>query len=214
MADSPWPVIHAERDALAADLDGLDQTGWDTQSMCTQWTVRDALGHMTATAKMTPPQFFLAMIKSGFSFQKMTATEIQRETAGTPADGLAAFRGASNLSSHPPGPVDSWLGETIIHAEDIRRPLGIAHEYPTAAVVRVADFYQKSNLIVGAKNRIAGLRLRATDANWSTGAGLEVGGPILSLVLAMTGRAPALADLSGDGVSQLRARITDSAASA
>jgi uncharacterized protein (TIGR03083 family) len=214
MADSPWPVIHAERDALAADLDGLDQAGWDTPSMCTQWTVREALGHMTATAKMTPPQFFVAMIRSGFSFNKMTASEIQRETAGTPADGLAAFRGASKLTSHPPGPVDSWLGETIIHGEDIRRPLGIAHEYPTAAVVRVADFYKGSNLIVGAKNRIAGLRLRATDADWSTGAGPEVSGPILALVLAMTGRAPALDDLSGDGVAQLRARISNGAASA
>lgn len=214
MADSPWPVIHSERAALAADLDGLDQAGWDTPSMCTGWTVRDALGHMTATAKMTPPQFFLGMLKSGFSFSKMTAAEIQRETAGPPADTLAAWRAAGKLTSHPPGPVDSWLGETIIHAEDIRRPLGITHEYPTEAVVRVADFYKGSNLIVGAKKRITGLRLRATDADWSTGDGPEVSGPILGLVLAMTGRAPALADLSGDGVTQLRSRMTDGAAGA
>lgn len=214
MADSPWPVIHSEREALAADLDGLDQAGWDTPSMCTQWTVREALGHMTATAKMTPPQFFLSLLRSGFSFQKMTAAEIERETAGTPADSLAAWRDASKLTSHPPGPVDSWLGETIIHAEDIRRPLGIAHEYPTAAVVRVADFYKGSNLIVGAKKRIAGLRLRATDANWSTGDGPEISGPILALALVMTGRAPALTDLSGAGVAQLRARLANGAAGA
>jgi uncharacterized protein (TIGR03083 family) len=208
MADSPWPVIHAERDALAADLDGLDQAGWDTPSMCAQWTVRQTLGHMTATARMTPPQFFLAMAKSGFSFNKMTATEVQRETSGSSADGLAAFRSVRASTSHPPGPVDSWLGETIIHGEDIRRPLGISREYPTAAVVRVADFYKGSNLIVGAKKRIAGLRLRATDADWATGEGPEVSGPVLALVLTMTGRTAALDDLSGDGVTELRARMT------
>ncbi len=214
MAASPWPVIHAERDALAADLDGLDQAGWDTPSMCAQWTVRQTLGHMTATARMTPPQFFLAMIKSGFNFNKMTATEIERETAGSPADSLAAFRSVRASTSHPPGPVDSWLGETIIHGEDIRRPLGIKREYPTAAVVRVADFYKGSNLIVGAKKRIDGLRLQATDANWATGAGPEVSGPVLALVLAMTGRPAALDDLTGDGVAQLRARMTSGAPSA
>ena len=211
MAESPWPVIHAERAALATDLDGLDQAGWDTPSLCAPWTVRQTLGHMTATARMTPPQFFLAMIKAGFSFGKMTDSQIQRETAGTPADGLAAFRRVSPLTSHPPGPVDSWLGETIIHAEDIRRPLGIKHEYPAAAVVRVADFYKGSNLIVGAKKRIAGLRLQATDANWTAGDGPPVSGPVLALVLAMTGRTVALDDLTGDGVAQLRARMTTSA---
>lgn len=50
-------------------------------------------------------------------------------------------------------------------------------------------------------------RLRATDAEWSTGAGPEVSGPLLSLLLAMTGREVALNDLSGDGVATLRQRM-------
>jgi hypothetical protein len=70
----------------------------------------------------------------------------------------------------------------------------------------VADFFKGSNLLIGSKNRIAGLTLRATDADWRTGAGPEVSGPLLSLVLAMTGRAAALADLSGDGLATLRSR--------
>ena len=209
MPDSPWPVIHAERTALADDLADLDQTGWDTPSLCAGWSVRQALGHMTVTARMTPPRFFLSMAKCGFNFEKMTTEEIRRETAGTPADTLAAFRGVSSSTSHPPGPVTSWLGETIIHSEDIRRPLGIEHEYPTEAVVRVADFYKGSNLIVGAKKRIAGLTLKATDADWSTGDGPDVSGPIVSLLLAMTGRRAALADLTGDGVTTLSSRMRE-----
>ena len=70
----------------------------------------------------------------------------------------------------------------------------------------VADFYKGSNLLIGSKNRIAGLTLRATDADWSHGTGPEVSGPIVSLVLAMTGRQAADGDLTGDGVATLRSR--------
>ena len=46
----------------------------------------------------------------------------------------------------------------------------------------------------------------ATDAEWSHGTGPEVSGPILSLVMAMTGRKAPLDDLTGDGVATLRSR--------
>ena len=94
----------------------------------------------------------------------------------------------------------------IVHSEDIRRALGIQHEYPTDAVVTVADFYKGSNLLIGSKRRISGLTLRATDAEWRHGTGPEVSGPILSLVMAMTGRKVADDDLTGEGVATLRSR--------
>ncbi len=60
----------------------------------------------------------------------------------------------------------------------------------------MASFYQGSNLLIGSKKRIEGLTLRATDAEWSHGSGPEVSGPILSLVMAMTGRKAPLDDLT------------------
>jgi hypothetical protein len=80
-------------------------------------------------------------------------------------------------------------------------------------VVRVADFYKGSNLLIGSKNRIADLTLRATDTDWSYGTGPEISGPILSLVMAMTGRKAAIDDLAGDGVATLRSRAGAAAAS-
>jgi uncharacterized protein (TIGR03083 family) len=124
----------------------------------------------------------------------------------SPADTLANFESVLTSVKHPPGPTATWLGETIVHSEDIRRALGIKHAYPADAVVTVADFYKGSNLLIGSKNRIAGLTLRATDADWSHGTGPEVKGPVLSLVLAMTGRTVADDDLAGDGVATLRSR--------
>ena len=74
-------------------------------------------------------------------------------------------------------------------------------------LTRIADFYKGSNLLIGTKTRIAGLTLRATDTAWSTGAGPEVAGPVLSLLLAMTGRKAGLSKLSGDGLATLTQRM-------
>jgi uncharacterized protein (TIGR03083 family) len=201
-----WPTIHAERATLAADLQGLSDVQWATPSLCSGWSVRDVLAHMTATARMTPPRFLLKMLTSGFSFQKLQAKDIALERGASPADTLARFRSQINSSSHPPGPNDSWLGEVLVHGEDVRRPLGIRHAYPLDACVQTANFYKGSNLIIGAKSRIAGLRLRATDTEWAHGAGPEVAGPIHALLMAMTGRKAAVADLTGEGLTLLESR--------
>ncbi len=203
---SPWPLIHAEREALIGDLGPLTDEQWATGSLCASWTVRDVLGHMIATAKITPPAFVAAWAGAGFRFNAMNAKNVAREATPNPSDGLAEFRRHLKDSTHPPGPVEAMLGEAVIHSADIRRPLGMSREYPEEALTRVADFFKGSNLLIGAKRRIDGLALRATDTGWSTGSGPEVTGPHLSLVLAMTGRSAALADLSGEGVDTLRSR--------
>ncbi len=201
-----WPIVHAERKALADDLRGLDDSQWATQSLCSDWTVRDVVAHMTATAKITPAAFFGKLAASGFKFSKLQAKDIAAEKGASPAQTLANFEAVTTSVKHPPGPNDTWLGEVIIHGQDICGALGIAHEYPLEAVVQVANFYQGSNLVVGTKRRIEGLTLKATDAEWSHGTGPEVSGPILSLVMVMTGRKAVIDQLAGDGIETLRAR--------
>jgi uncharacterized protein (TIGR03083 family) len=202
----PWSTIHAERKALAADLDSLPDDQWATPSLCPDWTVRDVLAHMTATAKITAGSFFPKLIAAGFSLKTMQKKDIVRERGSSPGDTLARFKAEVDSSSHPPGPGDTWLGEVVIHSQDIRRPLGIKHEYPTDALTRVADFYKNSNMVIGTKRRIEGVTLRATDTDWTHGAGPEVSGPMLSILMTMTGRQAALADLSGEGVAVLQGR--------
>jgi len=204
---SPWPTIHAERKALAADLESLTDKQWATPSLCTGWSVRQVLAHMTATAETTPLNFLPKLAATGFKFNKLSEKDIARRTKGSPADTLARFKSRITSSKHPPGPADSWLGETIVHSEDIRRPLKIKHSYPEDALKRVADFYRKSNLIVGGKSRVAGLALRASDADWSAGSGAEVSGPLLSIILATVGRTAGLKELTGDGVATLTSRM-------
>lgn len=201
-----WPQIHSERKALAADLDGLDERAWSTPSLCSGWTVRDVVAHMTATAKISPASFFPKLLGSGFSLRRMQDKDIAAERGSSPADTLARFKDRVDSTSRPPGPADTMRGEVLVHSEDIRRPLGIVHTYPADMVQRVAEFFTGTNLILHSKSRIQGLTLRASDADWSYGNGPEVVGPLMSLVLAMTGRKAALSDLSGSGVATLQTR--------
>jgi uncharacterized protein (TIGR03083 family) len=205
---STWVLIHAERRQLLEDLDGLPADQWSTPSLCPAWTVHQMLGHMIALTKQTPVRFFAKLAKSGFSFNTMVANDAAMESTGSPPQTLEEFKRHLTDTTSPPGPVDSWLGEMVVHGADIRRPLGLTYAPPVTTSVQVADFYKNSNLLIGSKKRIGGLRLVATDTTWTHGAGPEVHGPILSLVQAMTGRAEALADLSGDGAEQLCSRLS------
>src|ERR1035437_218076 len=135
MASDAWPIIHAEREALIADLTPLSAEQWTTPALCANWTVREALAHLTAAAMMTPPRFFGHFISAGFRFNTMTANDVAVEVGSSSADTLARFRAAQSRTTHPPGPIDAMVGEAVVHGEDIRRPLGI----------RVAAWYRPNS---------------------------------------------------------------------
>ena len=207
MASNPWPVIHAEREALVADLAPLTDEQWATPSLAADWTVRDVLAHMTATAKMTPGRFIGKFIGSGFRFHTMSAKDVAAERGDSGRAVLAAFTAQLKATTHPPGPIEAMIGEVVVHGEDIRRALGISHRYSDEALTGSADFYRKSNLLIGAKRRAEGLTLRASDVAWSAGDGPEVTGPLASIILAITGRRAGLAELSGAGLPTLTQRV-------
>ena len=104
------------------------------------------------------------------------------------------------------GPKNAWLGEVVIHGEDIRRPLGLRSRTPTTTAEQLARFFSRTEFAVVSRSRIRGLRLEATDAHFSVGVGPLVRGPVLSLLMVITGRAAHTADLDGDGVPELAAR--------
>ena len=98
------------------------------------------------------------------------------------------------------------LGEVVVHGADIRRPLGLDYDYPPAALIEVANGWKNVNVIVGVKRRIAGVKLKANDVEWTHGDGPEVVGPMIAILLAMVGRKDAHRDLSGEGLATLASR--------
>src|SRR3712207_5049545 len=95
------------------------------------------------------------------------------------------------------GPMDPLM-DVVVHAQDIARPLGRRHRTPPDVAVPVLR-YLAENRFMGGPRRVAGLQLVATDADWSTGEGPQVRGPLSDLVLAVAGRPAGLAGLTGPG---------------
>jgi uncharacterized protein (TIGR03083 family) len=204
--DVIWKHIHVERADMVETLIGLPPDAWATPSLCTGWSVQETAGHILAAAEQTPANFYKELISARFRFDVFTTRAARRLGALGPSVLIERLRARTTTTNHPPAPVMAMLGEIVVHGADIRRPLGLSHVTPEEALVALADSYKNTNLLIGAKRRIAGLRLRATDSDWSHGDGPEVSGPLGSLVLAMTGRPAALDDLTGEGLSTLRAR--------
>ncbi|MBV9821183.1 MAG: maleylpyruvate isomerase family mycothiol-dependent enzyme [Actinobacteria bacterium] len=206
VAETIWPTIHAERQALIDDLTGLRPEQWQARSLAQPWTVHDVLAHLVAAARMTPLRFFPGLAGVGFDFHRFMDKLVARERAGGPEATLASFRAVRLRTSSPPAPPTTWLGEAFVHGEDIRRPLGIAHSYPLPQVVRVIRYYARLNALLGARRRIAGVTLTASDTDFSLGSGPVVEGPAISLLMATAGRKAVLDDLTGPGVRLLRER--------
>jgi uncharacterized protein (TIGR03083 family) len=201
-----WQYVGSERSALADTWESLTPEQWSAPSWCEGWSVQDVAGHLVASAEQTPANFFKEFASAGFKFNEFAERGAKRCAAAGPEELVRRMRARTSTRNHPPGPVSAMLGEVVVHGDDMRRPLGLSHHTPEGALAIVADSWKRTNILIGTKKRIEGLRLKATDATWSYGDGPEVGGPFQSLVLAMTGRKQALGDLSGDGVSVLTSR--------
>ncbi|MGW7537507.1 maleylpyruvate isomerase family mycothiol-dependent enzyme [Amycolatopsis sp. NPDC054798] len=201
-----WPQIHAERAALADDLAELPDTRWTTPSLCDGLSVREVLAHLTAGASLTPARWMAGVLRCRFDFDRQVALRLAEHLGDSPADTQARFRRVVTSTTKPPLPVVAMLGETVVHGEDIRRPLGIRREYPLDTLTTVARYYLSSDLVVLAKGRVHGLSLAATDSDFSGGSGPLVSGSTLALIMAMTGRSAYLDELDGDGVEVLRQR--------
>jgi len=203
-----WPLVHAERAALADDLATLPDERWATPSLCTELTVREVLAHLTAGASLNAVRWLAGVIRCRFDFDKQVAMRLAERLGACPAETLDRFRRAVTSTTKPPLPTLAMPGETIVHGEDIRRPLGIRRDHPIVTLTRVAEYYQGSDQVVLAKGRITGLRLEATDSTFATGLGPLVSGTTLAMTMAMTGRADYLDELDGPGVALLRDRVT------
>jgi uncharacterized protein (TIGR03083 family) len=203
-----WPAAHAERAALAEDLKGLTNAQWAQPSLCRRWAIEDVVAHLTAAASVGPVRWFASVLGARFNFDVHNDRRLAEHRGATPAETLDQFRRVIGSTTSAPGPAAAWLGEVIVHAQDIRRPLGLAHTPSVDAVTAVASFYARRNFAVPTRKAIEGLRVEATDGPFAAGSGPLVRGTTLALTMAMAGRGAYCDDLTGPGVQTLRARCT------
>lgn len=201
-----WADVHVERGALVEDLSRLGPEQWDVASLCDGWAVRDVVAHLAATAVLSMRGFVRELVHAGFNVDRIVQRQVAAGRTRSVADLLAALRASVSATASPPLPVISRIVEIVVHGEDIRRPLGLAHTYSTDHI-GAAIAYVVGHRLSGGKRRLAGLTLIGNDADFIVGHGPAVEGPVVSLLLAACGRRVALGELSGPGVDELGRRI-------
>jgi uncharacterized protein (TIGR03083 family) len=144
-----WPIVHAERAALIADLERLTDAQWDKPSLCEGWSVHDVVAHIIDTAMTTRLGFVFGLARAGFDFDRQNAEGVERERGPDPAATLRTLREVVGRTWTPPAPMDSRIVEMIVHGEDIRRPLGITRHYPPDAVERALQLQARTKVGFG-----------------------------------------------------------------
>jgi uncharacterized protein (TIGR03083 family) len=207
-SDGPlWALMHAERAALAEDLSGLTAEQWHHETLCRLWDVEHVIAHITAAASTNQWQWLRSMLGAGFRPAVHNERRLQEHLGATPAETLERFRAVINNSTAPSSHTPAYLGEVVVHAQDIRRPLGLPYTPSIDALTPVAEFFSSRNFAVPSHTTAAGLQLKADDGPFAAGTGPLVSGPTLALVMAMAGRPAYLGELQGPGVDTLRSRL-------
>jgi uncharacterized protein (TIGR03083 family) len=200
-------MARAERADLAAFLATLTPQQWDTPSLCSGWSVKDVVAHVISYEELGT----MGLLKRFVKGRIVRANEVGvDEFAALSPQELLEFLG-NHLT--PRGLTAGFGGmialvDGLIHHQDIRRALGQPRTIPADRLGRVLGLVP-GNPRLGAGRRIRGLRLRATDIDWTHGRGPEVSGPGEALLMAMAGRPAAVADLAGPGQATLAARLSE-----
>ncbi len=204
-----WDAVCDEQLDLAEHLADLDEEHWNAPSLCSGWRIRDVAAHVVAGAEgaFGAGAIVKGMLLHGFNFNRWVAVDGRARGRQDPELIVTALRIVAADRNAPAGarPVTS-LAHVLIHGQDVCRPLGLERDLPEGHLVPVAEFVREDRHRFGAKRRIAGLKLTATDVEWSCGNGPEVSGPAEALIMMMAGRSVALNDLSGEGKAVLVAR--------
>ena len=208
MADDVWEMVADQRRQTLELVESLTEEQLSLPSLCEGWAVRDVAGHVAWVALATPPEVVREVLLAGGKVHR--AIDVQAKTYGSLGTDVLVEKLRLAVDSRivtPTITAESLASDTLVHNQDIRRPLGLAAAIDPALLRLALDHYLGANRFTGGKKRVKGLRLVATDLDWSLGSGPEVRGPGEALLLAAVGRGAALADLDGDGLQVLQQRI-------
>ncbi|MBO0801577.1 MAG: maleylpyruvate isomerase family mycothiol-dependent enzyme [Nocardiopsaceae bacterium] len=196
-----------ERRDLADYLDTLTAEEWERPSLCRGWSVRDVAGHVSSYDVLSWPALMALFARSGFSLDRANQARLA-ESRRLRADELTARlrecavpRGVTTLFGCAVA-----LTDGLVHHQDIRRALGHPRQVPPERLAAALEFAPRARALPAPAN-LRGIRVIATDLDWSHGTGPEVRGPAEALLVALAGRPQALADLEGSGLGTLEARL-------
>ena len=207
-------LTQRQREGFIDTLEGLPPEQWLAPSLCTEWRVIDVAAHLAWAPVLAAGAGAVAMARHGFSMNRMIARSAIAWSARGQAAILRQLRDNARSGARPLGmPPVAALADAVVHGLDVRRALEIPGQVPVESLQPLAGFTLGTpwpmNVVVGgsARRRVAGLRLVATDTDWSHGEGPDVRGTTEALLLILYGRRPRTDELTGEGAAILLARF-------
>lgn len=204
---TPKELARDERLDFADFLAGLTPEQWDSPSLCAGWTVRDVAAHCVSFEGLSLRELVSRFLKGHLKTDRINALAVA-DLAGSSTGHLV---GLLRDNAEPRGLGAGFGGrvaltDNMIHQQDIRRSLGLPRVVPADRLRAALDFVRYAPTIRGAWCA-RGVRLVATDLDWSHGKGPQVRAPGEALLMVMAGRPDALPEVDGPGVAALSSRL-------
>ena len=196
-----------EREEFAALLEGLTPQQWTSPTLCEQWRVREVAVHTVSYDELSTAGLVRRFLKGRLNTDRINAIGVADYADSAPEQITAMIR----AHAEPHGLTGGFGGrialtDGMIHQQDIRRSVGIPRTIDQERLRTALDFARFAPTIRGAW-RARGVRLVATDLDWSHGSGPEVRGTGEALLMAMAGRRAALDELDGPGKAKFAQRL-------
>lgn len=208
--DEIWAATDAQRLGTADLLESLNDAEWSRPSLCEGWTVRDVAAHLSLQPIGLRRGLWMGLRYPGGMNHVINRSA--RGRARRPVDQIITDL-RSSVGTHRPNfglTATHALLDALVHSQDIAIPLGrelpMASDAAAAAATHAWSTRGTVQARVFRRLPLEGLRLEATDTDWAVGEGAPVEGPVAALLLLLTGRRVALAQLSGPGADLMRER--------
>ncbi len=200
-----WDLAATARADFADVLDSLTDEQLAGTTLCAEWTPLEVAAHLVSFVELSLPGMMLGMAKAGFNSDKAWMANAEKYKAmGAPAISKALRDKGAKPAPMPVFSTGVVLMDVAVHTQDVRRGLGLdgaLNEEVLRYALDWATTHKQRKIHVEPKH-IDGLRLEATDMDWSWGDGALVSGPAEALLLGIN-RRDVSSELTGDGVSKL-----------
>jgi uncharacterized protein (TIGR03083 family) len=203
-------LARQERAEFVELLEQLTPQQWDAPTLCSEWQVRHVVAHVFSYDDLSGSEVVRRLVQGRFRLDRINKVCLAELSAQSPAKLTALAR----RCVQPRGLTAGFRGaialvDGMIHQQDIRRPLDLPRTIPPERLRSTLDFAKTSPAIRGFWHR-RGLRLVATDLDWSVGTGPEVTGTGEALLMAIAGRRVSIDELAGPGRPLLRRHLGSS----
>jgi uncharacterized protein (TIGR03083 family) len=197
----------AERRAQVALYGSLTDEQWNAPSLCSGWRVAEVLAHTTMPFRYSGGRVVRGVLAARGSFDRFADRAARRDAAElSTGELLTSLRDDVEFEWSPPGggPLGA-LSHDVIHGLDVSAALGLddRHASPERCALVLSGLRPKQLRLFGVD--LTGVRLQATDADWSHGDGEVVQGRAQDLLLAVCGRHQPAGRLTGAAADRLAA---------